>query len=260
LLQNFINLFTLWKTNDHDNLKKALIEQYHKLSVDILNEEDFKKKSSESSQESSQESSKSIDSNINQSQQIIDDRINILKECQENLLYTARILGGEDLVNEIGQYKPVVIDLEEMSKVYNKAFWDILQIEYNDKKYDKIFIVLENILQSFNTLVDQTTYNEIKEIVDIEFIKQRLTHDAYTNADMYSLCTSLLQYAKTVIAAQFDENIDILYQHVSDQSFLPKFLEELTMILQITVSDTLNFRKAMAVNDGSGSASGSGST
>ena len=248
LFTSFVNLFNMWKVSDKEELKNALIKQYHQLSVDIMNEREMLNNGEEIGS-----GSQTTD------QQLTEERISVLEQCKESLLQSAAILGGQELVDEVNQYSPVVIDLEELCKAYGKAFWDLLGEEYKQKKYDKIFVVLENILKSFEMLFNPdeshlTTdakqqrvqkLTEIKEHVDVDFIRQRLQHNAYSNEDMYSLCIFILKLMKEVIAAQFDENVRVLEQHIDNAEFLPTFLQEVSMVLQITVSDTLNMRKAL---------------
>ena len=66
---------------------------------------------------------------------------------------------------------------------------------------------------------------------------------------MYALCQFILSHMKKLVAANFDENISILEQNIQDPNFLPIFLRETTMILQITTTDTLNLRKAAAQSE-----------
>jgi hypothetical protein len=251
LFESFVNLFNLWKVSDKEELKNALIKQYHQLSVDIMNERERLNDGEETGS-----GSQTTD------QQLTEERISVLEQCKESLLESAVILGGQELVDEVNQYRPVVIDLEELCKAYGIAFWDLLGEEYKQKKYDKIFVVLENILKSFEMLFNEDELDltsdakqqrvqkltEIKEHIDVDFIRQRLQHDAYSNEDMYSLCMFILKVMKEVIAAQFDENINVLEQHIDNAEFLPTFLQEVSMVLQITVSDTLNMRKAMQID------------
>ena len=239
LLNSFSTVFNMWKITDREKLKEALIGEYHQLSVNIMNEQ--------ATQSSEEASGASIEIGATQ---ITNSRIQVLEECKESLLETARILGGWELVEEVGQYSPVIIDLEELCKQYGNAFWDVLGEEYGRKKYDKIFIVLENILKLFETLyeggeVSRQKLSELKEKLDVDFIRQRITHDAYSNEEMRGLCTFIISHTKKLIAAQFDDNLLILEQTLSIENFLPIFLQEISMILQITVTDTINVRKAM---------------
>ena len=245
LFGSFVRLFNIWKQDDSEKLKNSLIQEYHQLSVNIMNE---KATINELNQEGSELNEQQIQHN-----ELTRQRIEVIEECKESLLDTARMLGGPDLVDLINQYSPVVIDLEELCKQYGNAFWDLLGDEYREKGYDKIFVVLENILQLFSTLYDnercKDELTEIKEKIDVQFIKQRLEHGTYSNEEMYALCQFILSHMKKLVAANFDENLSILEQNIQDPNFLPIFLRETTMILQITTTDTLNLRKAAAQSE-----------
>jgi hypothetical protein len=248
IFNDFKNLFNMWKIKDRDELKNSLIKEYHQLTVNIMNEK-----------ETLFEHSGSLSEKELEHNELTLDRISVLEQCKASLIESALILGGKDLVDEVNQYSPVVIDLEQLCKTYGNAFWDVLEIEYKEKKYDKIFIILENILKLFtilydpdeNDLQEQTKNNriekitEIKEKLDIDFIQQQLTHNVYSNAEMYSLCTFIINIMKQIVASQFDENLSVLEQNISNPDFLPIFLREISTLLQITVSDTLQFRKAV---------------
>jgi len=258
LLNSFITLFNMWKITDREQLKDALIREYHQLSVNIMNEEAAAQATAQAAQAPQQAQSRgestgsSVEIEQNQTTQT---RIRVLEECKESLLETARILGGRELVEEVGQYSPVVIDLEELCKAYGNAFWDVLAEEYEQKNYTKIFVVLENILKLFEILYEaegpsQQKLAELKEKVDIDFIRQRINHEAYSNEEMHSLCIFIISHMKRLIAAQFDDNMQQLEQSLLIENFLPIFLREISMILQVTVTDTMNMRKALQEADG----------
>jgi hypothetical protein len=250
LLNSFTTLFNMWKIIDREKLKDALIAEYHQLSVNIMNEQACL----------SEDPSESASEHPRLDNQTTHERIQTMEECKESLLETARILGGDNLVEEVGQYSPVVIDLDELCKQYGNAFWDMLGEEYRHKVYDKIFVVLENILKSFEILYEdgsndarQQKLTDVKEKLDIDFIRQRINHEAYSEEEMHGLCKFILSHAKTLIAAQFDDNMRILEQSLLIENFLPIFLREISMILQITVTDTNVMRKTMQQADSAAS-------
>ena len=132
IFNQFKILFDNWKDNDYESLKHSIIEEYHHLSVSIMNLRDQEAQSTESTE--SEESTQTRQRNNTISEQIV-----VLKECQEELLKTANMLGGDELVELIGQYAPIVIDTENLIAQYSAAFWDVLYEDYVEKKYDKIF-------------------------------------------------------------------------------------------------------------------------
>lgn len=239
IFNQFKILFDNWKDNDYESLKHSIIEEYHHLSVSIMNLRDQESQSGQSTQSTQSTESTHQDNAI--SEQIV-----VLKECQEELLKTARMLGGDELVELIGQYAPIVIDTENLIAQYSAAFWDVLYEDYVEKKYEKIFVVLEHIIKLFETIYsDQNTkITELHEKIDIEFIKQRLQHNAYENEQMFGLCNYIINECCVVQAPEFDEVVDELRSNITSENFLPRFLREITLILQLTVDELLKFRQA----------------
>ena len=237
IFNQFKILFDNWKDNDYESLKHSIIEEYHHLSVSIMNLRDQEAQSTEST-----ESTESTQQNNTISEQIV-----VLKECQEELLKTARMLGGDELVELIGQYAPIIIDTENLIAQYSAAFWDVLYEDYVEKKYDKIFVVLEHIIKLFETIYsDQNTkITELHEKIDIEFIKQRLQHNAYENEQMFRLCNYIIDECCVVQAPEFDAVVNELRSNITSENFLPRFLREITLILQLTVDELLKFRQAV---------------
>ena len=199
--------------SDKDKFKMSLINEYHSLTVGIMNAPEDAKES--------------------------------LRKCQEGLLETAKMVGGKQFVDEILQYAPVVLDTEELLKTYTQAFWDLLADEYKEKKYDKIFVVLEHLVQLLVT-INPNNETEIKGNIDVEFIKQQLSHDAFSTEQMYGLCQYIMTTCHDCQAPQFDQNIEILNQHLKEENFLPLFLKEISMILQITADDVIKIREELA--------------
>lgn len=236
IFNQFKILFDNWKDNDYESLKHSIIEEYHHLSVSIMNLRDQESQSGQSGQ-----STESTHQDNTISEQIV-----VLKECQEELLKTAKMLGGDELVELIGQYAPIVIDTENLIAQYSAAFWDVLYEDYVEKKYDKIFVVLEHIIKLFETIYsDQNTkITELHEKIDIEFIKQRLQHNAYENEQMFRLCNYIIDECCVVQAPEFDSVVDELRSNITSENFLPRFLREITLILQLTVDELLKFRQA----------------
>jgi hypothetical protein len=233
IFNQFKILFDNWKDNDYESLKHSIIEEYHHLSVSIMNLHDQESKSQSGSEESTDQDN------------AISEQIVVLKECQEELLKTARMLGGDELVELIGQYAPIVIDTENLIAQYSAAFWDVLYEDYVEKKYEKIFVVLEHIIKLFETIYsDQNTkITELHEKIDIEFIKQRLQHNAYENEQMFGLCNYIIDECCVVQAPEFDAVVDELRSNITSENFLPRFLREITLILQLTVDELLKFRQ-----------------
>ena len=245
--RQFILLFDNWKQSDSPSLKRTLIEEYHHLSVQIMNEQDKLPKTPDATNEASSETSMDTDDLQNPIQQ----RIEVLEQCKIDLLETAKMF-GQDFANEVLQYAPVVIDIEQLCAQYSNAFWDILYEEFVAKKYDKIFVVLEHIIVLFGQIYDGTSQSnvnkmvEIREKIDVAFIRQRLEHNAYSAEDMLALCNFIMVQCQSLQAPTFDAVVDELRANLAQENFLPRFLREISIILQITTTDVLTFREQEA--------------
>lgn len=212
ILNEFIQDFNEWKKTDLGNLKDSILKEYHNLTVSIMNAPEESK--------------------------------DALEECKKNLLETAEKVAGKDFVNYILEHVPVVLDVEEVAKQYSNAFWDLLADEYKEKNYDKIFVVLEHIVTLLSILyTKESEQGEIKEHIDVDFIKQQLEHDAYSAKEMYNLCQYIMGLCKKAQAPEFDKNIEILENSLREDNFLPIFLREISLILEITTQDVLSLRQ-----------------
>lgn len=246
--KQFDKLFTEWKQKDSSSLKQSLLEEYHHLSVQIMNEKDAIKKTEQNESEQN-ESEQNI-------KELIEQRIEVLENAQKELLDTAFMMGGAELVTNILQHEPVVIDMEQLSAQYSNAFWDVLYEEFVAKKYDKIFVVLQHIVSLFEKIYNGSKQEhtqkrtEINEKIDIELIRQQLAHDAYSSEQMYMLCMFIIAECKKLQAPQFDDVVDELYANLKEENFLPRFLREISVILQITTTDILEFREAARKTQG----------
>ena len=115
----------------------------------------------------------------------------------------------------------------------------------------RFFVVLEHIIKLFETIYsDQNTkITELHEKIDIEFIKQRLNHNAYENEQMFGLCNYIIDECCVVQAPEFDAVVDELRSNIMSENFLPRFLHEIIVILQVTVDELLKFRQAAHQDD-----------
>ena len=60
----------------------------------------------------------------------------------------------------------------------------------------------------------------------------------------------IMSECKKLQAPQFDDVVDELYANLTQENFLPRFLREISVILQITTTDILEFREAARKTQG----------
>ena len=175
----FITLFQEWKQTDYQELLDDIFQRYHQLTVDMMNgPEEIKPQ---------------------------------LEDIKKGLLKEAERVGGPNFVNKILSYSPVVINLEALQTQYDNAFWDKFNEEYDNKNYSMLFELLKYLKHVYITLAPSKK-EEITEIIDVQFIWQRIDKDAYTSEELATLTNNILDIVKTLHAPVNDEeleNIDI---------------------------------------------------
>lgn len=151
--------FNVWKQQDIKTLKEQLFHEYHQLSVDILNEENPEK-------------------------------VTIYELTQNEILKCAHNVGGTDFVSEIQQYKPIVVSKEQVVMMYNQAYLDLFSEEFSQKNFDKTRELL-NMLKEIFLYYFPDQREMIEDSVDIDFIIQRFSYDAYNPLELQILCRYL---------------------------------------------------------------------
>ena len=170
-----LDAFKKWKIKDKEILKNNMFFEYHNLGIALLNAPIPSKES--------------------------------LKKCRESILVQAEKISGATFVSKIKQYKPVVFNLHDLEKISEKAFWDVVEKEFKEKKYDWIYVILEHIRTLFTILSPQNS-EYYMDLIDISFIKQQVEHDIYT--DVQNLAYKLLDILKSLHAPINDTEIEQL--------------------------------------------------
>lgn len=207
LLPTIISSFRTWKIQDNITLQNELFHKYHNMGVALFNLKN------------------------DESNEIVESK-KFLQDCRKSVLENAFKIGGEEFVNKIKNYKPVVLNLHDLEKISEKAFWDMVQHKFENKNYEWVYVILKHILTLFKHICPPRT-NEFEEIIDIPFIKQQVDHDAYT--DMQNLTFKLLEIVETFQAPVHDEEtrnlreqdfdlINLLYEIVSRSENILKLI------------------------------------
>lgn len=132
----FHYLFREWRGESLEKLKQELFQQYHSLTVEILNTEEKELKDE-------------------------------LKRVQNSLLKSARMIGFE---KNILDYIPIIYDSRELEQQYNNAYFNVLEEEINEKKFDQLENILDFLVRFFSIFFER---EEIERNIDIKFIKQQ---------------------------------------------------------------------------------------
>ena len=214
LISQFHQIFKNWKTDDRKILIEEIFIHYHKLTVELMN--------------ATQE-----------------DAINCLKHCKQGLIDTAYQLGGEEIVNEIRSYYPVVIDMQELGKSYNKAFWDVLETQYQNKDYSCIFIILEYIRNTL-VIICPSQESHISEILDLEYIRERIRNDAYTPEELARLTLSILDIIKSYQSPQRDIELETLRTEIMNgYTYFPTIIQKILDLTEYIVQEIIDLQESL---------------
>mgnify|MGYP001241299159 FL=1 len=146
----------------------------------------------------------------NQQEPVTDD-IKIWKseiEKQKNkILKHVKNIDGDDAVTFVKNYQPpkLIIDdkvYEQIERTMKKAYWDKLKedIENDD------FSMITPLLTDVRTMIFQLIPNrpdlreEFDSKIDLELVKQMITHKAMDVKTVYSIALTLIEYLKTLQA------------------------------------------------------------
>lgn len=136
----FQYLFREWKGESLEKLKEELFQQYHSLTVEILNTEEKELKEE-------------------------------LKRIQDSLLKSAEMIGFK---KKILDYIPIIYDSRELEEQYNNAYFNLLEEEIKNKNFKQLENILDFLVRFFSIFFPR---EEIEENIDIEFIKQQFLND-----------------------------------------------------------------------------------
>ncbi len=208
----FSNLFQDWKKNDYKALLDDIFHRYHQLTVDMMNgPEEIKPQ---------------------------------LEDIKKNLLKEADRIGGPEFVKKILAYSPVVINLEALQTQYDKAFWDKLEEEYNKKNYNMIYELL-NYLKTVYLKLAASKTEEINDILDVDFIKQRLENNAYTNEELTTLANNILDLVKTLHAPVYDEELENYRKELNEGNLhFPTILKRIVQLTRNIIQTLEQFKSA----------------
>ena len=206
----FSDLFKKWKENDYQALLNDIFHRYHQLTVDMMNGPE--------------------------------EILPHLEEIKKDLLKEADRIGGPNFVKKILSYSPVVVNLEALQTQYDKAFWDKLNEEYNKKDFRMVFELLE-YLKSIYLKLASSKSELINEILDIDFIKQRMNNNAYTKDELINLGNNVLDIVKMLHAPVYDEDLENYRKKLNrGESSFPLMLNNIVKLTRNIIQTLEQFR------------------
>lgn len=201
---DFFYLFKEWSGVSLSKLKEDLFQQYHSLTLEILNTEDKELK-------------------------------NEFKRIQDSLLKSAKLI-GHDI--EILNYIPVIYHSGDLEEQYNKAYFHILENDLKEKNFNHFQNSLEFLLKFF-LLFFKKEEIKLKNLFDIDFIKQQFQHDCF---DWKPFIEEIYNLLLKIQSSERDEDIKKNIELINEKDFLYHFSEIFKSIKNF-IQDLENLKK-----------------
>lgn len=194
-IMDFNIFFKKWLGEDLISLKSQLLQEYHQLTVQILNTSNEKEKV-------------------------------FYQEIQKELLESAKLIKYDQ---DILDYVPVVIDTEKLGIQYKHAFLNVMEQNLELKKFDHLQTCVQSITDCL-CMLHPTKRDEILQKINIDFLKQQLQHDAFFKNDETTLFLYIYQCIKEVHSPVHDKEVDKFIDNVSTISFSNHLLFILSLL------------------------------
>lgn len=200
--------FKTWKSEDIEILKNQLFNEYHQLTVDILNVEEDE-----------------------------EDKKMIFEETQKKILECAKQIGGDEFVEQIMNYSPVIINTEDLQKEYDRAYNDVFLKEFEEKNFEKFSGLLEFAKIVFKTLKPRENI-EIERIIDIPYIIHKLNYDKFTEKKKLELFNFMLDFIERNQSEAQDEKLNNIRAELKVKEIcLPDILIKIMNLLRDLIHD-----------------------
>lgn len=190
--------FQKWSSEDLDIMKKDIFYYYHSLSVEILNAENEEMK-------------------------------DMIRHTQETILKCARSIGYEE---ELKNYVPVVFEVKKLEEQYDKAFYDVLETELKEKKFDTMKNTLEFIQSFFKIFVKESQQKEIDDLLDLPYIEQQFQHDCFSSDNFHNLFSYFFNLMKQLQSTARDEDLKIFQEQLEEDKENVNVIHHLKNLMQ----------------------------
>tara|TARA_B100000242_G_scaffold292055_1_gene266632 strand:+ start:391 stop:1308 length:918 start_codon:yes stop_codon:yes gene_type:complete len=210
-LVKYIHHFKLWKKQDLETLQEQLFNEYHQLTVDIVNTDDPDKK-------------------------------HVFETVQKEIEECAFRVGGNLFVNKIKSYAPVLLNIDELKNQYTQAHYDLICQQFDEGNYDKIkgiFTFVKNVCKQLNK-EDST----IDEVLDVDFIITRLQNKSYNKQELLNLFDYMFTLIRNIQSSQHDQELEMFTKEMHNEDiYIPKILFKMVDFIKQVVSDLENIKE-----------------
>lgn len=190
--------FQKWSKEDLEVMKQDIFYHYHTLSVEILNTEEEEVKE-------------------------------MIRHTQETILKCARSIGYED---ELKSFVPVVFEVKKLEEQYDQAFYDVLEKQLSEKKFDMMKNTLEFISSFFKIFVKEQKRKEIDDFLDVQLIEQEFKNNCYTMENFYHLFSYFFNLMKELQSAARDEDLKKFQERLEEKKENLNVVEHLRDLMQ----------------------------
>ena len=160
--------------------------------------------------------------------EITDEQKKIIIENQQKIKKLVEQIGGKEGIEQFEKYSPVMFDesaiagiKNQVESTFKKAYWDKLVEDLDNKKYDSILLILEEVRARIALLVPNRIdiHQDLAEYIDVDWIKQMLDHDVLDNTFIYKLFHYIIDKLKEMEAPIYNKDTE-------------KWREEMTQLFQ----------------------------
>lgn len=222
----YVYLFKKWRNEDKSILIEEIFNEYHQLTLDILNcvdEEDS-------------------------------DKIKYFENVKNEILNEAENIGGDILKKKILSYTPVIVSVKDLKKQYDIAYWDKMKEEYQINNFDMIGSLLTYFKETFKKL-SPFNVEELNVIINNDMIFDNLRKINNDNNDDAIDCINVMTSQLFNIIKSFQSPIHDMelesYKadiHTSEFDFV-KNLKNMFMLFNKTIIDLENIKKQNETNN-----------
>lgn len=230
ILERFNNKFTEWKEADLYNV----IEEYAKMFWSL-------------------EIHKKVEG-------ITNEQLSEISSQQEKIKDTVIQIGGNNALDIFNNFSPVMIDefsLEtiknQVKETYEKAFWDNLRHDIENKTYSSFISILGEIKERIANLTPNRAdmHKLLDEYIDIELLSQMLKHNVADDTYFFKLSHYIIERLKE-LEAPVDNESTKKWQNEIDEIFkkkiifidyFPNFFKKVFIKLEKIENETKEFKK-----------------
>lgn len=224
----YIAAFNSWKSGDLSRLLVVLRHSYYELQ---LTKEVILKKADEEKRE------------LREDEILWKEEIN--KQCQ-SIKNKIIKLGGEEAFTEMDLHTPSQINLDQIvrevmesdegKEAMTRDYWKQFSDQLCEKNFSRLYELLEEIVTRFCAIIPNRTdiHNQIRENIDVEFIKQQIDHSVFEPSQFKNLVSYIIDKVKQFGPPVEDDSLDKwkkdyfegMNEETTYAEVLPKFFNE----------------------------------